>query len=292
MKHPYLRLHAGVLLAGATGLFGRLVSVAELPLVFFRVLFSAIVFALIMGMQKKLHRMPLRHLLMIGGCGALLSIHWVFYYGSIKAANVSIGAVCIALVGFFTAIIEPLFFTHKRISWKEMLLSLIAVLGIVLIFGLDARYRLGIALGFVSSLVYTFFSLCSKKVQAETKHKSSTMLLYEFVGGVVVLTPLTPLYGLVFPDVQIMPTSRDFLLLFLFASAFTISPFLLELQALRSISAFTVNLSYNLEPLYTILLAMLIFGEQSELNASFWAGVLLIVLSVVLQTLRTVRRKA
>ena len=142
MKHPYLRLHAGVLLAGATGLFGRLVSVAELPLVFFRVLFSAIVFALIMGMQKKLHRMPLRHLLMIGGCGALLSIHWVFYYGSIKAANVSIGAVCIALVGFFTAIIEPLFFTHKRISWKELLLSLIAVLGIVLIFGLDARYRL------------------------------------------------------------------------------------------------------------------------------------------------------
>ena len=83
MKHPYLRLHTGVLLAGATGLFGRLVSVAELPLVFFRVLFSAIVFALIMGMQKKLHRMPLRHLLMIGGCGALLSIHWVFYYGSI-----------------------------------------------------------------------------------------------------------------------------------------------------------------------------------------------------------------
>lgn len=292
MKHPYLRLHAGVLLAGATGLFGRLVSVAELPLVFFRVLFSAIVFALIMGMQKKLHRMPRRHLLMIGGCGALLSIHWVFYYGSIKAANVSIGAVCIALVGFFTAIIEPLFFTHKRISWKELLLSLIAVLGIVLIFGLDARYRLGIALGFVSSLVYTFFSLCSKKVQAETKHKSSTMLLYEFVGGVVGLAPLTPLYGLFFSDVQMMPTVRDFLLLFLFASAFTISPFLLELQALRSISAFTVNLSYNLEPLYTILLAILIFGEQSELNASFWAGVLLIVLSVVLQTLRTVRRKA
>jgi drug/metabolite transporter (DMT)-like permease len=88
-----------------------------------------------------------------------------------------------------------------------------------------------------------------------------------------------------------MPTSRDFLLLFLFASAFTISPFLLELQALRSISAFTVNLSYNLEPLYTILLAMLIFGEQSELNVSFWAGVFLIVLSVVLQTLRTVRHK-
>ena len=243
-----------------------------------------------MGMQKKLHRMPLRHLLMIGGCGALLSIHWVFYYGSIKAANVSIGAVCIALVGFFTAIIEP-FFTHKRISWKELFLSLIAVSGIVLIFGLDARYRLGIALGFVSSLVYTFFSLCSKKVQAETKHKSSTMLLYEFFGGVVILAPLTPLYGLVFPDVQIMPTSRDFLLLFLFASAFTISPFLLELQALRSISAFTVNLSYNLEPLYTILLAMLIFGEQSELNVSFWAGVFLIVLSVVLQTLRTVRHK-
>lgn len=219
----------------------------------------------------------------------LLSVHWVLYYGSIKAANVSIGAVCFALVGFFTAIIEPAL-EHRRPSWGELLLSLFTVLGIGLIFGLDARYRLGIGIGVLSSVVFTFFSIFSKKVQADTGHSSSTMLLYEMVGGAAVLTFLTPLYALLFPEVGIIPSWRDSGYLLLFASVFTVVPFLLQLQALRSISAFTVNLSYNLEPVYTILLAMILFSEAGELERSFWIGIVLIVLSVVLQTLSSIRK--
>lgn len=280
----YIRLHAAILLAGGTGLFGRLISIGELPLVCIRVILASLILVAILGTQKRLHRMPWSHLWRIMGCGVLLSVHWVLYYGSIKAANISIGAVCFALVGFFTAIIEPVL-ERRKPSWRELVLSLFTVLGIALIFGLDARYRLGIGIGVLSSFVFTFFSIFSKKVQADTGHSSSVMLLYEMVGGAVVLTLLTPLYALVFPEVGIVPTWSDSGYLLLFASVFTIAPFLLQLQALRSISAFTVNLSYNLEPVYTILLAMIIFNEAGELDRSFWIGILLIVLSVVLQTI-------
>lgn len=285
----YVRLHAAILLAGGTGIFGRLISIGELPLVCIRVILAALILVAVLGAEKRLHKLPWEHLWKIMGCGVLLSVHWVLYYGSIKAANVSIGAVCFALVGFFTAIIEPAL-EHRRPSWGELLLSLLTVLGIGLIFGLDARYRLGIGIGVLSSLVFTFFSIFSKKVQADTGHSSSTMLLYEMVGGAAVLTLLTPLYALLFPEVGIIPSWRDCGYLLLFASVFTVVPFLLQLQALRSISAFTVNLSYNLEPVYTILLAMILFSEAGELEKSFWIGIVLIVLSVVLQTLSSIRK--
>lgn len=226
---------------------------------------------------------PRRHLLRMSGCGMLLAIHWVLFYASIKASNVSIAVVCIALNGFFTALLEPLII-HRRFSWRELLLSLITLAGIMLIFGLDTRHRTGIIIGTFSSLFYTLFSIASKQVQQRDRYSSSTMLLYELLAGWLLLTLAMPVYALAWPEAHILPHGIDWALLLVFASVFTIGPFLTQLQALRTISAFTVNLSYNLEPIYSIVLAMIIFNEGQELNASFWIGVGLIILSVVLQT--------
>lgn len=289
-KDAYVRLHAAILLAGGTGLFGRLISIGELPLVGIRVIVASLLLAALLGARKQLAKLPWAHLWRMMGCGALLSIHWVLYYGSIKAANISIGAVCFALVGFFTAIVEPVL-ERRAPSWRELLLSLLTVAGIALIFGLDPRYRIGIAIGVLSSIVFTFFSIFSKRVQSETGCTSSTMLLYEMIGGAVVLLLLLPPYALAFPNAGIIPTWKDAGWLLLFSTVFTIAPFLLQLQALRHISAFTVNLSYNLEPVYTILLAMIFFGEAGELNGGFWLGILLIVVSVVLQTVAAIRSR-
>lgn len=284
----YLRLHLAILLAGGTGLFGRLISIRELPLVCMRVVLAAMILSVVLAAGKKLKKHERSQVLKAMGCGILLSIHWVFYYGSIKAANVSIGAVCFALVGFLTAIIEPVIHRHKP-SWKELLLGMLTAFGIALIFGFDTRHRLGIGIGFLSSLMYVFFSISSKSVQAETGLNSSHMLLYELIGGGAVLMLLTPLYALAFPQAQIIPTARDMGFLILFASVFTVLFFLLHLQALREIPVFTVNLSYNLEPVYTITLAMILFGESKELNFSFWGGIALIILSVVLQNVVSYR---
>lgn len=282
----YVRLHTAILLAGGTGLFGRLISIGELPLVCIRVILAAMILLAIMWRGKHLCRLPWNHLSKIMGCGVLLAVHWVLFYGSIKAANVSIGAVCLALIGFFTALSEPILF-HRRISWRELLLSMLTVLGIGMIFGMDVRYRLGIGMGVLSSLFFSFFSIFSKKIQADTGHTSCTMLFYELIGGAVVLILFTPVYSLVFPEVGVVPTWYDAVYLLVLASVFTIIPFLLQLQALQTVSAFTVNLSYNLEPVYTVFLAMLIFNEARELNGGFWMGISLIVLSVVLQTSRS-----
>lgn len=286
-KDAYLRLHLAVLIAGGTGLFGQLITINELPLVCLRVLLGSLMLGIIMGARKMLHRMAWRKLLKICGCGVLLSVHWVFYYGSIKAANISIGAVCFALVGFMTAVVEPLI-CKQRPSYRELLLGLLSVVGIGLIFGFEPRYRLGIGLGIISSLIYTAFSLCSKRVQASSGESSSTMLLYEMIGGFVVLSLAVPVYTALFPC-RVIPSLSDTLWLLLFASVFTIVPFLLQLQALRHISAFTVNLTYNLEPVYTILLAILFFHEATQLNASFWIGISLIIFAVGCQAWSTYR---
>lgn len=279
----YLRLHLGILLAGATGIFGRLISLSELPLVWFRVLIAAVSMALVMGISGKLQKVSSRDFIRIAGCGILLAFHWVCFYASIKFANVSIAVVCIALDGFFTAILESLIYQRKP-SGREILLSMITVAGILLIFGIDPRYRIGIAFGAMASLLYALFSICSKQVQAKASHRSSTMLLYELISGGIILSLIMPGYVWIFPEANMTPTTADWIMLPVFGSIFTVGPFLLQLQALRHISAFTVNLSYNLEPIYSIILAMIIFNEAQELNRAFWIGVLLIIMSVVLQT--------
>ncbi|MDO4191106.1 MAG: DMT family transporter [Bacteroidales bacterium] len=289
-QNAYFHLHTAVLLAGGTGLFGRLITIGELPLVWFRVVISAVLLVAILAITRKLSRPTTKEALMMLWCGALLSIHWVFYYGSIKAANISIGAVCFSLVGIMTAVIEPLM-AHRRPMLREVLLGMLPVVGIALIFGVDAQYRLGIGLGIISSLIYTFYSIRCKKVQADSSQSSSVMLLYEMIGGTVVLGIAMPVYAKLFPSVALMPQNNDIWFLLLFAAVFTILPFLLQLLALRNISAFTVNLTYNLETVYTILFAMILFNEASELNWSFWVGMLLIVASVAMQTILSIRRE-
>lgn len=277
--HAYLRLHTGILLAGATGVFGRLISLAELPLVWYRMIIATGVLAAVLAVGGRLHTPTFREAWRIGCCGTLLAIHWVLFYGSIKAANVSVGVVCFALNGFFTALLEPMA-SGKRFSLRDLLLGLITLGGIVLIFGLNMQFRTGIVIGTFSSLFYTLFAIASKRVQSATGVESSAMLLYELSTGWCVLSLAMPFYAMLYPSVSLMPEGSDWLFITLFASVFTIGPFLTQLQALRTLSAFTVNLSYNLEPLYSIALAMLLFNEAQELNLSFWMGVSMIVAAV------------
>ena len=277
--HAYLRLHTGILLAGATGVFGRLISLSELPLVWYRMMIAAGVLAGVLALGGRIHTPTLREAWRIGCCGTLLAIHWVLFYGSIKAANVSVGVVCFALNGFFTALLEPMA-SGKRFSLRDLLLGLITLGGIVLIFGFNMQFRTGIVIGTFSSLFYTLFAIASKRVQSATGVESSAMLLYELLTGWCVLSLAMPFYAMLYPSVSLMPEGSDWLFITLFASVFTIGPFLTQLQALRTLSAFTVNLSYNLEPLYSIALAMLLFNEAQELNLSFWMGVSMIVAAV------------
>ena len=166
-----------------------------------------------------------------------------------------------------------------------MLISFIAIAGVLLIFSLDVRYRLGIALGLLTAALYSVFSILNINVARQTGEDSATMLFYELIGGVLFLTLCMAVYA-PFAAEPIVPTGSDRIWLLLLGSVFTIIPFLFQLHALRHLSAFTVNLAYNLEPLYSIAIAALLFGEHREVGPSFWLGVVLIVTSVLIQTRR------
>lgn len=282
MRQAYIKLHLSILIAGFTGILGKLITLNEGLLVWYRMLITSILFFLFLWISKKLRKVSFREALKISGVGLLLALHWVFFYGSIKASNVSIGVICFSLTGFFTAIFEPAINKH-RLSVKELLLSLIAVAGILFIFQLDVRYRTGILLGVISSALAALFIISNKRVGVN--HSSTTMLLYEMIGGFVAISCLIPLYLYFFPTEYVVPDTSDFIYLLLLSVFCTIGLYLLQIEALRKISAFTVNLSYNLEPIYSIILAMLIFHEAKELNWAFYTGLGLIILSVLLQSL-------
>lgn len=280
MKNPYLKLHISILLAGFTGILGKLITLNEGFLVWYRMLITVILLILILFFTKRLKIIPLRAVIRIGLVGLLLALHWVFFYGSIKASNVSIGVICFSLTSFFTSLFEPII-NQRKISLKELFFSLISVLGILLIFGIDTQYQLGISLGFISSILCALFVIYNKKIGAE--FTSSTMLMYEMLGGFIGLTILLPFYTYCITSLVFYPNAMDWVYLFVLSLFCTIGMCILQIQALRKISAFTVNLSYNLEPIYSIILAMIIFHEGKEFTLIFYIGLILIFVSVFLQ---------
>ena len=178
----------------------------------------------------------------------MLGFHWILFYGSIKASNVSIGVICFSLIGFFTALLEPLIF-KKRLSWLELLFSLITVIGVMCIFSLDARYCYGIAIGVVSSAVCALYAICNKKVSVGVR--SRTVLMYQMAGGLVIVSAIIPVYLLFFPSQQpvvVIPEGSNLWFMLCHALFCTVGMSRLQIQALKRLSAFTVNLTYNLEP--------------------------------------------
>ncbi|TDH27979.1 DMT family transporter [Segetibacter sp. 3557_3] len=285
MKQAFLKLHLAIILAGFTGVFGKLITLNEGLLVWYRLFLSAILLAVLLLISKRLERISGAEFLKIGLAGFLLGLHWIFFYGSIKYSNISIGVVCFSMTGFFTAILAPIL-NRKKFSLAELLLSALTLLGIGLIFHFDTKYRTGIILGIISSLIVAFFTVFNERLSK--LYSSETVTLYEMTGGFLGLTLIMPVYLLISPVSSILPSATDLGYLLLLASFCTVLLYLLVTQALRRISAFTVNLSFNLEPVYGILLAILIYQENKELSAPFYIGLALIILSVLFQMLRVI----
>ncbi len=287
MKKAFIQLHIAVLLAGLTGVLGKLISLNEGLLVWYRLLLTAPSLWLLALLRKQDVRVARRDVWRIFGIGGIAALHWVAFYGSIKYSNVSVSLLCFSAIGFFTAIIEPLILRH-RVDVVELLLGLLVIVGIFFIFQVDPHFKTGIIIGLVSALLGSLFPVLNKRILLRVSPENVT--LYELSGGFLVLTVLMPLYLWLFPAPSLLPGWQDLGWLLILAWACTVLAFNLSMSALQKISAFTVNLSYNLEPVYGILLAFLLFREDKYLGWGFYFGFSLILLSIVLQTVR-LRRK-
>ena len=281
MKKAFIQLHVAVFLAGFTAILGKLIGLNEGLLVWYRLLITVITLAAILYFKKQLQRITIKEALKMLGVGLIVAVHWVSFYGSVKYGNVSIAVVCLSSSGFFTAFFEPLII-KKPIVLLEILLGLLAIIGIYIIFDFHPQYKTGIIFGIISGIGSSLFPIFNK--QLLVRHSPATLTLYELGGGFIALSIIIPLYLQAFPAGYFIPSVGDWGWLLLLAWVCTVLCFDLQLNALKKISPFTANLAYNLEPVYGIILAFIIFNENKTLNSQFYLGVGLIILAVVLQT--------
>ena len=287
------QIHLCVLLWGFTAILGKLITLPALPLVWWRMLIVVAALALLPRVWRGVRAMPLRARWAYAGIGALVALHWLTFYGAIKLSNASVAATCIAFATPMTALVEPLL-TRQRFQPRDLLLGLASLPGIWLVVGgVPAGMHAGIVAGVVSALFVALFGTLNKRMVDGGDPLTVTAL--ELGAGTLTLTLLAPVMPLLVPafagPLLLVPTGMDAFWLVVLALACTLFPFALCLVALRHLSAFTAQLSVNLEPIYAIVLAAIIFGEQQELSGRFYLGVALILGVVFAQGLLAGRRK-
>jgi len=288
MRSALIRLHAAVFLWGFTGILGRLITLNEGWLVWWRMFITVIILWIIFFLGKKIQKVSTANFIKIASIGTVLSLHWLLFYGSIKYANVSIALTCLATTGLLSALIEPLFF-RKPIDTIELLLGTFALAGIAIIYFSNLQFSVGIYIGLLSSLATVVVSVLNKKiVSGYTPH---VITLYQLTGGFLGLTILMPLYNFLLHSNIQYPQPWDWLWLFILAFYCTVLTFILYIGALKSLSAFTMNLTLTLEPVYGVILAFAIFHENKYLSQYFYVGFALILIAVFLQMMRIMKQE-
>lgn len=267
-----------VLSWGFTAILGKLITLPAMALVWWRLLIVSALLACVPRLWRALRQTPRRLVGMYALIGVFVCLHWLTFYGAIKLANASVGATCIALAPVFLAFVEPAM-TRRRFQWRELALGLLAVPGVALVVGgVPTEMHLGIAVGALSALLVAVFGSLNKRYGEHADPLLVTGI--ELGTGALVLALIGPLLPAAH-SVYVLPSTHDFLLLLVLAVGCTLLPFTLFLVALRQVSTFSAQLSVNLEPVYTILLAIPLLGEQRELGLSFYVGVCILLGAVV-----------
>ncbi|WNJ16153.1 EamA family transporter [Pontibacter sp. G13] len=276
----YAQLHIAILLFGFTAILGDLITLSGIPLVWYRMVITLISLCFFPGLIKRALALPRKTALRLLGIGVLMAIHWVTFFEAIKQSNVSITLSCIASTAFFTSLIEPLFFGRK-IKIHEIGLGLLVIVGFGFIFSfVGDQHWLGIGLAILSAFVVAFAGVFNKA--AVETHDVYVVSFMTFLAGVIFLTAVMPIYLYAFPEQPIIPTTSDIGYLLFLALGCTTLAYSLNMLALRHLSAYTVALSINLEPIYGMVMALMFLGEGAELNTGFYIGAGLILAAVFL----------
>ena len=279
MKKAFLQLHIAVFLAGFTGILGRLITLNEGMIVWYRLLLTAATMWILFGLMKKLQKIPLIDIIKISAVGFIAAMHWITFYGSIKYSNVSVSLVCFSAISFFTALFEPVIL-KKKMNWTELALGLITLSGIYIIFHFDTHYKTGIILGIISAILASLFPIFNREFLKRTNVE--TMLTWQQTGGLLVLSLLMPFYLQKFPVDSFIPSLENLCWLLVLAWFCSVLAFKLSGNALKRLSAFTVNLSYNLEPVYGIILAFIVYKENEFLSKWFYVGFAIIAVALII----------
>ncbi|NRB58739.1 MAG: EamA family transporter [Winogradskyella sp.] len=281
LKH-YLHLHLLVFIAGFTAILGKKISIGSSPLVWYRMVIAAILMFLFIKLTKINIKVSKKAILQFSAAGIIIALHWVTFFESIKQSNVSIALAMFSSGAFFASFIEPIFF-KRRIQAYEIIFGVVVVLGVSLILNSELKYINGIVLGLLSALFSTLFAVVNGRFIE--RHKATVISFYEFISGVLFLTVFIYFSGTNFDERFFLLSNEDWIYLFILASVCTAYAFIGAVEVMRYISPFTVILSYNLEPVYGIILALIFFPESEKMSPQFYIGALVIIVTLILDAL-------
>lgn len=275
----YLHLHFLVFIAGFTAILGQLITIGSIPLVWYRMVMAGLLMFFYIKFTNHKMKVDKRSMLKFLAAGVIVALHWITFFEAIKQSNISITLAMFSTGAFFASFIEPIFY-KRRIIWYEILFGVIVVIGVFLITHGELKYINGIVLGVVSALLSSLFAVINGTFIQ--KHSATVISFYEFVSGVVFLTLFILLFKGGFDAKFFALSAADWIFLFILASICTAYAFIGSVKVMKFISPYTVVLSYNLEPVYGITLALILFPETETMGVQFYYGATLVLLSVLL----------
>lgn len=273
----YLHLHVIVFIWGFTAILGKLISLEALDLVWYRMLFASVIMTFVVLFNKEKIKVPFNVLIGFIVSGIIIAAHWLTFYQAIKVSNVSITLACLSTGAFFASILEPIFY-KRRVIWYELLFGLIVVIGLGIIFNVETKYTTGIYLAVTSAFLSALFSVINGKYAKE--YDPNVISLYELSSGVFFIS-IYLFFGGSFTPAFFALSVNDLIWLFLLSSICTAYAFSASVKVMKFLSPFTVMLTINLEPIYGIILALLIFKDGEEMSPLFYVGALIILATVI-----------
>lgn len=274
----YLHLHLIVFIWGFTAILGELITLDALPLVWFRMLLAVGFIILFMAYKKTNFVVPRKTIFGFLLLGLVIALHWLTFFKAIKVSNVSVTLACLSTGAFFTSFLEPILY-RRKVIWYEVLFGLVVVGGLYIIFNVEGDYYLGIILALTSAFLSALFSVINGKYAK--MYDSTVISFYELTGGVLCFSVYLLLSNSFSKKFFILQPS-DWIYLLILSSICTAYAFIASVRVMKFISPYTVMLTINLEPVYGIILALLIFKDKEKMSSEFYFGAILILITVIL----------
>ena len=272
-----IHLHFIVFIYGFTAILGKLIAIDSLSLVWYRMGLASVFILVYIRVSKFQLRVTRKTLLWFTFAGIVVALHWVTFFWAIKVSTVSIALAMMSTGAFFTALIEPIVFKRKVIGY-ELFFGLLVIIGLYLIFRVESGYTQGMIIALVSAFLVAIFSIINAKLVK--KHKPSIISFYELSLGTLFLTILLGVRGSFNTDFFVLMPS-DWWYLIILSLICTSYAFIVSVKIMRVLTAYTVMLTNNLEPVYGILMAWAFFGTEEKMSPLFYVGALIILLTVI-----------
>src|SRR5690554_7621324 len=273
----YLHLHLIVFIWGFTGVLGELISVGSAEKVWYRMSIAFVLVVIYVWYKKIPIRISLKLLLIFLGLGFIIALHWFAFFEAIEVSNVSVTLATLSTGAFFASILEPIFYRRKIIGY-EVFFGLLVMLGLYIIYDVNGNFLYGIALALIAAFLSASFSIINGKFAG--KYSSSYISFYQVLGGILFLTVYLFFTGKLNADFFTL-SSNDWMYLLILGSICTAYTFVASIDVMKHLSPYTVMLTINLEPVYGIILAVLIFPETEKMSAEFYIGAAIILITIL-----------